>query len=130
FLSAASWSILTPPFQAPDEPSHFAYAQILAETGALPRSGASGYSPQEATVLADLNHQAVRFNQAIGTIATGAQQRRLRHDLALPLSRVGVGAGVATSQPPLYYALETIPYYLGAAGTLLDQLELMRLLSA
>lgn len=36
FLSAASWSILSAPFQAPDEPSHFSYAQILAETGALP----------------------------------------------------------------------------------------------
>ena len=37
---------------------------------------------------------------------------------------------MATSEPPLYYALQTIPYYLGSAGTLLDQLELMRLLSA
>jgi Predicted membrane protein (DUF2142) len=130
FLSAASWSILTPPFQAPDEPSHFAYAQIIAETGALPKSGASLYSQQEQTVLADLNHQEVRFNEAIGTISTAAQQLRLEDDLALPLARVGAGAGVANSQPPLYYALETIPYYLGSGGTLLDQLALMRLLSA
>ncbi len=130
FLSAASWSILTPPFQAPDEPSHFAYAQILAETGGLPESAASAYSPQEMTVLADLNHQEVRFNQAIETIATSAQQRRLQRDLELPLGRVGAGAGVAKPQPPLYYALETIPYELASGGTLLDQLELMRLLSA
>jgi hypothetical protein len=129
-LSAASWSIVTPPFQAPDEPSHFSYAQILAETGTLPRSQLDPYSAQETTVLADLDHEAVRFNQAIGTISTQAQQRRLQRDLHLPLSRVGSGAGVATSQPPLYYALETIPYKLGALGTLLDQLELMRLLSA
>ncbi|HEY3827604.1 MAG TPA: DUF2142 domain-containing protein [Solirubrobacteraceae bacterium] len=129
-LSAASWSILTPPFQAPDEPSHFAYAQILAETGALPKSGVSAYSPQETAVLADLNHQEIRFNQAIGTIATATQQRQLQHDLSLSLARVGPGAGVAASQPPLYYALQAIPYYLASGGTLLDQLALMRLLSA
>ena len=129
-LSAASWSILTPPFQAPDEPSHFAYAQILAETGALPKSGASAYSPQELTILADLDHQEVRFNEAVGTIATATQQQHLRNDLALPLARVGPGAGVAATQPPLYYALQAIPYYLASGGTLLDQLELMRLLSA
>ena len=37
---------------------------------------------------------------------------------------------VAANQPPLYYALQTIPYWLGSGGTLLDRLELMRLLSA
>lgn len=130
FLSAASWSILTPPFQAPDEPSHFAYAQILAETDELPPTSLSEYSPEETTVLTGLDHQTVRFNSSIGTISTAAQQRSLEHDLALPLSRVGRGAGVAAPQPPLYYALQTIPYYLGASGTLLDQLALMRLLSA
>lgn len=39
--------------------------------------------------------------------------------------------GVATSQPPLYYALETIPYEPASGETLLeDRIELMRLLSA
>lgn len=37
---------------------------------------------------------------------------------------------MAASEPPLYYTLETVPYYLGTTGTLLDSLELMRLLSA
>jgi 4-amino-4-deoxy-L-arabinose transferase-like glycosyltransferase len=56
----------------------------------------------------------------------------LERDLAKPLPRTGAeaGAGVATSQPPLYYALETIPYGLASSGTLLDQVALMRLLSA
>ncbi len=129
-LSAASWSIITPPFQVPDEPSHFAYTQTLAETGELPKYNASLYSPEETAVLEDLNHRNVRFNPAVGTISSKAQQRKLQHDLALPLARHGVGeAGVATAEPPLYYALQTIPYYLGSGGTLLDQLTLMRLLS-
>jgi hypothetical protein len=131
FLSAASWSILTPPFQASDEPSHFAYVQQLAETASLPRSSGSAVSEEEEVALTDLHHQEVRFNPAIGTISTAGEQRRLESDLARPLARSGAGdAGVAASEPPLYYGLETIPYLLGSSGSLLDQLELMRLLSA
>jgi hypothetical protein len=130
-LSAASWSILTPPFQASDEPSHFAYVQQLAETGGLPTSSESAFSQEEEVALKDLHHQEVRFNPAVPTISTAAEQRRLESDLSHPLSRRGTGyAGVAASEPPLYYALETIPYLLGSSGSLLDRLELMRLLSA
>jgi Predicted membrane protein (DUF2142) len=129
-LSAASWSIVSPPFQVPDEPSHFAYVQELAEAHQLPNAKGSEYPQQELVVLEDLDHLEVRFNPAVGTISTAAQQQRLQSDLHRPLSRLGGSAGVAASQPPLYYALQTIPYYLGAGGTLLDRLALMRLLSA
>jgi amino acid transporter len=129
-LNAACWSVLTPPFQAEDEPSHFAYVQYLAETGKLPKSSHYEFSQEEETVLVDLNQSEVHWHPEIKTISSQAAQLRLRHDLALPLGRVGEGAGVATSEPPLYYALETIPYYLGSGATLLDRLELMRLLSA
>ena len=97
---------------------YFAYVQQLAEMGELPKYSASLYSPEEAKVLEDLNHKNVRFNPAVGTISTPAQHRKLGHDLALPLARHGVGeAGVATAEPPLYYALQTIPYLLGSGGT-------------
>jgi Predicted membrane protein (DUF2142) len=131
FLSAASWSLLTPPFQVPDEPSHFAYVQQLADAYRLPISDGGTFAPQEMAVLEDTEHEEVRFNPVVPYIFPPVQQRRLKYDLAHPLPGVGPGdAGVATSQPPLYYALETIPYYLGSNGTLLDSLELMRLLSA
>jgi Predicted membrane protein (DUF2142) len=129
-LSAASWSILTPPFQAPDEPSHFAYVQHLAEAGSLPSSQESDFSEEERAALADLHHQQVRFSPGTGTISSAAQQRRLESDLARPLGRQSNDAGVAASEPPLYYALEAIPYALGSSGSLLDRLALMRLLSA
>jgi 4-amino-4-deoxy-L-arabinose transferase-like glycosyltransferase len=130
-LSAACWSLITPPFQAPDEPSHFAYVQLLAETARLPSSRSIVFSPEEEAVLRDLNQREVRWHPEVKTISSPSARRRLRADLARPLSRVGSGgAGVAASEPPLYYALETIPYALGASGSLLDRLELMRLLSA
>jgi 4-amino-4-deoxy-L-arabinose transferase-like glycosyltransferase len=132
FLNAACWSLITPPFQVTDEYDHFAYAQLLAETGRLPSSSSKDeYSPEETQALLDLRHAYVRFRPEGHTISSRAQQERLERDLAQPLSRRGAGgAGVAASQPPLYYALETIPYHLGSSGSILDRLELMRLLSA
>src|SRR5262249_25639459 len=117
-LSAASWSIITPPFQVPDEPSHFAYAQQLAETGELPKYEASLFSPEELAVLEAPHHKQVRFNPAVGPISTVAQHRRLERDLARPLARHGIyaEAGVATAEPPLYYALQTIPYLVASGG--------------
>jgi hypothetical protein len=130
-LSAASWSIVTPPFQVPDEPSHVAYVQELAETGRLPTSSSSRYAPEELAALEGLNHLEVRFNPVHSEISSPAQQQHLEENLAQPLPRVGEGAaGVASTEPPLYYALLTIPYRLAARGNLLNQLTLMRLLSA
>jgi hypothetical protein len=129
-LSALSWSLIVPPFQAPDEPSHFAYTQLLAETGALPSSGDGIFSAEEEAALRGLHQLRVQWHPEVQTISTPAERRQLAEDLAQPLSRVGPGdAGDAASQPPGYYALATIPYHLGAGGTLLERLQLMRLLS-
>jgi 4-amino-4-deoxy-L-arabinose transferase-like glycosyltransferase len=133
----------------PDEPTHFAYVQQLAETGTLPTSKNETLSQEQIVVMRDLSvfgfpfhprYRAVepaplvfgvRFNPQYHPIETQAQQRRLEHDLALPLGRVGGGGvGGAYGSPPLFYALQTIPYGLGSGGSLLTRLELMRLLSA
>ncbi|HEY3970520.1 MAG TPA: DUF2142 domain-containing protein [Solirubrobacteraceae bacterium] len=130
-LNAVCWSLITPPFLALDEPDHFAYVQQLAENGRLPTSAQSEYSEEEQLALRDLHQSEVRFRPAGHPIFSVAEQRKLESDLAQPLTRAGPGgAGVATSEPPLYYALETIPYALGSSGSILDRLELMRLLSA
>jgi hypothetical protein len=130
-LNAACWSILTPPFQVPDEPAHFAYVQQLAQSGALPSSAGERFSPEERAALSGLNASAVTLEPQVRSVSTRAEQSELESNLSLPLDRHGDGeAGVAASEPPLYYALETIPYGLGSSGTVLDRLELMRLLSA
>lgn len=130
-LNAVCWSILTPPFQTPDEPAHFAYVQQLAEAHRLPVGSSEEFSPEQQIALEDLHQAAVRFSPGVGTVSAEAQERKLEHDLSQPLPRRGPGdAGTAASEPPLYYALEAIPYYIGLEGTLLDRLELMRLLAA
>lgn len=131
FVNAACWSLIVPPFQALDEPDHFAYVQELAENGRLPSSAESEFSPEEQTALKDLHQGEVRFRPAGHPIFSVALRARLMSDLDESPSRSGPGgAGVATAEPPLYYALQTIPYGLGSGGSILDRLQLMRLLSA
>jgi hypothetical protein len=130
-LSGTAWAFLTPPFHVPDEVSHVAYAQYLAETGKLPReNGDLAYSPDEQQTLG-----VTEFYEVVGDAEarppwTEAQDRRM--DALAPLSPVGSGnAQSATSQPALYYAAQTLPYRLGGALGLglLDRLMLMRFLS-
>jgi Predicted membrane protein (DUF2142) len=131
-LNAAAWSFITPPFQVVDETDHFAYVQQLAATGLLPTSSSEGLNQAEQVTLADLNQYEVRLQPENHPIFARAEQRKLQADLAqIERSRQSLAgpAGVATGEPPLYYALQTIPYTL-AGGTELDRLALMRLLSA
>ncbi len=132
-VNAASWSLITPPFQAPDEQSHFAYVEQLARNGRLPTSSTQEFAPDEVAALADLEVSRVSLQPQNHTIASEGRQRKLERDLARAAASSPPdrgAAGVAASQPPLYYALATIPYALGSSGGVLDQLELIRLMSA
>jgi 4-amino-4-deoxy-L-arabinose transferase-like glycosyltransferase len=132
-LNAACWSVVTPAFQVSDEQSHFAYVKQLAETGELPRSSVLPFSQEEQIAMADLHFLQVLKEPGPRTIASQAEQTRLQLDLARAalLPRDGSeSANVATSEPPLYYAVEAIPYLLAYHGTLLERLEWMRLVSA
>jgi len=132
-LNAACWSIVTPPFQAPDEPDHFAYVKQLAETGRLPSHAATEVSAEETSVLIGLRTFKIQLNPRIHAIATRAEQAELQRYLrkaAADTLAGSAGAGLATSEPPLYYALEAVPYTLARGGSELDRLQLMRLLSA
>ncbi len=130
-LNAVCWSIIMPPFQVPDEQDHFAYVQELAESGHIPIPQREAvYSPEETFALQDLEYYNLRRYPQSHAISSIKQQQRLQSDLSKPLPRRGNGgAGVATSQPPLYYALQTIPYAFESGGTILARLQLMRLLS-
>jgi 4-amino-4-deoxy-L-arabinose transferase-like glycosyltransferase len=132
-LNAMAWSLVTPAFQVPDEQAHFAYVEQLARGHSLPSSASQEYALDEVQALEDLQVGRVSFEPQHGTIASRAQQRTLEAQLASAKARTpgATGAaGTAATEPPLYYALEAIPYELGSGGTVLDQLTLMRLLSA
>ncbi len=132
FANALVWSLVTPPFHVPDETVHVAYLQQLAETGRIPnKPGASVFSAEEAGVL-----DALRFNQVVGSardrpVYTEAQQRGIQIANGADRSRVsGGGTAESSSQPPLFYAYETIGYLASPWRGLLERVWLMRLMSA
>ena len=131
-LNAVAWGLLIPPFQVPDEISHVYYATYLAQTAKLPKVSAAPDLSQEENKLID----GVYFWNVIGQPRnrgplTDVENARLRAVERSKLDKVGEGdASVATGNPPLYYALESIPYWVSPSRHLLDQIALMRLLSA
>ena len=115
----------------PDEVSHFAYAQYLAETGKLPKeNGKPTYAPEEEQALA-----STEFYMVVGDVDARPPWTEVRDramDAERPANPVGSGtAQSATNNPPLYYAMEAAPYWIGKALglRLLDRLMLMRFLS-
>ncbi|HSZ04147.1 MAG TPA: DUF2142 domain-containing protein [Solirubrobacteraceae bacterium] len=130
-LNAISWSLVTPPFEVPDEPDHFAYVKQLAETGRPPSSSSEDLSKEESAALYALDSERLRLRPQIHAIQTQGEQEALERALASDAHETGSpAAGVATSQPPLYYALEAIPYSLASGASVLDRVALMRLFSA
>ena len=128
-FNALCWSLTTPPFQVPDEPDHYAYVKQLADTGQVPSVTSEGISIEVLAALNALGYYKIRQRPQVHTVASASEYATIMRELsALPPSIGSPSAGVATGQPPLYYALATIPYRL-AGGSLLDRLQLMRLLS-
>ena len=123
-----------PPFQVPDEIAHFAYAQYVAETAGRHhrRPGAVQYSPEEQDTLdgARLLQRDRPRADARHLHARRRPRRCVTCSRAIPAPCGPGGASSITNQPPLYYALEAIPYWLSPSNDILARLELMRLLSA
>ena len=117
-LNAVCWSFVTPPFQVPDEPDHYAYVENLALTGKPPISGVENVYPADlALTLEDLGSNRLRLQPEYDAVLSQSEIGKLQHDnklmQATPVRATGA-AGVATGEPSLYYALELIPYELGA----------------
>jgi uncharacterized membrane protein len=132
FLNATAWALIVPPFQGKDETDHFAYVVQLAEDGSLPEGqGYTGRWPAaESFALQALHYNQVRHSPATPSISTMREQATLDEALHAGAPTQGVGqAGIASTEPPLYYALQAVPYYLGSPNVLV-QLQLMRLLGA
>jgi hypothetical protein len=136
FALAASWALVTPAFQSPDESEHFAYTQYLVETGhavdvtATPQRP-SPWSTQEAWAI-DQTRELFDIERADTKAPWDPNyQRDWRHnDHNLPKDNGG-GYHAATSvHSPLYYSLLIPGYLLGRAGTTFDQLFWMRIVGA
>ena len=132
FVNVSIWSAITPPFQVPDETSHVAYVQYLAEHGKPPNEpGGPAFSSQQSALL-----DALLFPSTVGRPENGTVWQELQEDAVTAADARGLpkgdGGGVQSNsnQPPLYFALEAISYHATPSDGLLGRVAVMRIVSA
>lgn len=134
-----TWALLVPPGQAPDEPAHIGYVQVLAEDFRLPdeKPGPTFSREQE------LAQAYANVDQTAQVLLTRPEWSKLAYsdwqhaDAAVPGDTRGGaghagsfrGANPARANPPLYYLWESIPYLVASGGDFFDRLYAMRLWS-
>jgi 4-amino-4-deoxy-L-arabinose transferase-like glycosyltransferase len=134
-----TWALLLPPGQAPDEPAHIGYAQVLAEDFRLPDTDPGRTFSREQ----ELAQAYANVDQTAQVLETRPEWSKLGYDewrqvdATLPKSGRGDGghagpfrgANPARSNPPFYYLWESIPYLVASGGDFFDRLYAMRIWS-
>lgn len=136
YISAASWALITPPFDSPDEIDHYAYTQYLAETGNAPCQACRKppRSSEEAAALDAVSLAAYNENPQGRPPWLRVDERRwhLRDTRDRPPADDGGGITTAASHGPAYYLFLVSGYKAADAlgGDVFARLTAMRLLSA
>ncbi|HMD51642.1 MAG TPA: hypothetical protein VKG62_02925, partial [Solirubrobacteraceae bacterium] len=134
-IEGLAWCIVLPPLQGPDEVSHFAYVQKIAETGSIPwrsRPPANPGQPYSTEVeVAGLcsGITGLAQNPSARAPASTVDEDACFADLnRLPRgSRSDGGFTSADKNPPLYYLYETVPYLVFRHSTFFTRSFAMRL---
>lgn len=136
FLNAGTWALITPAFNAPDEPSHFAYAQYLAETGHAPArtpDARVAYSIQQTFALDAVDIYTQSSNGLGRPPWLALEQKRWEALVASTPHPANDGGGytvAASPHQPAYYALLAAAYLAVRSQSAFSQLTAMRLVSA
>lgn len=129
-----AFTLVSPFLQAPDENSHFGYVQYFAETGHLAgtRPGAAPFTTEQtlASQSSNSDNAAAQLRAPMSWSPLAFQQWRVAERRLTPaLHRDAGGTNPASSNPPLYYLVETPAYLLGRGGDIFTRLWLTRLMS-
>ncbi|HEX6651507.1 MAG TPA: DUF2142 domain-containing protein [Thermoleophilaceae bacterium] len=130
-IAGCTWALVVPPFQAPDENAHVAYAQSIAERGELPGDPAGKFQSTEQSRGAD----AANADQTAQQLFVKPEWSVRRHDAWLKARFThaqrsdGGGSNPASTNPPLYYLYLVPAYELASGGDLFAQVSAMRLAS-
>ena len=132
-VMAISWNIATAPLQGPDEQDHVAYAEHLAEAGAIPSPdvGNSPHGADERLALFGLNLWAIRQNPAARPDWSKSRLEtfeRQEEKLTGADRSTGTGANPVARNPPVYYVVEAATWRLTPGG-FFDRVFTMRMLS-
>jgi 4-amino-4-deoxy-L-arabinose transferase-like glycosyltransferase len=132
-LVGAAWALFVPPFQVPDENSHFGYAQRLAESFELPGdAGRQAFSTEQQLAQDRSNsEQTAAVLETKPEWSEDAYDRWRTAERRLPDAARSDGGGPnpASTNPPLYYLYESVPYLAASGGDIFDRLYVMRLWS-
>jgi 4-amino-4-deoxy-L-arabinose transferase-like glycosyltransferase len=128
-----SWSLVVPPLQTPDENWHAAYLQTLAEDGKLPGIAGRPSFSTEQRLAADASNSE-QTQQVLATRpewSAKAYERFRERSERLPASAREDGGGMnfAQSNPPLFYAIESVPYRVASGDDLFARLSAARVVS-
>jgi 4-amino-4-deoxy-L-arabinose transferase-like glycosyltransferase len=133
---SVAWDVASPSLEGPDEAKHFAYVQYLAETGHLPRVQTKGEpevapgSTEEQVTVNGLGLRPAITNRRVRPFWSSADLTLL-HQAERSMPRGSRGNGGADNplakNPPLYYALMTIPYRVFVWLPLMKRVFVMRL---
>jgi hypothetical protein len=136
FVNAAAWSLITPAWQGPDEPDHFAYVQSLAERGQVPDRQQAERGAFSTGLAGALDATRTYSVVALGDTKPPwleADERRYFNAPARETESEDDGGGYLTSTSshlPGYYSLLAGAYLIGDSQSTFSQLALMRLISA
>jgi 4-amino-4-deoxy-L-arabinose transferase-like glycosyltransferase len=129
-LLGLMWALLVPPWQSPDEPQHFAYAESLAQRFALPGDKhRAAFSTAQG--LADSSVGAGReafYPAAVQPDWSSADYSRYKSEIRAtsPSASNGGGPNSAAVNPPLYYLYADLAYWV-SGGNSFDHLYAMQI---
>jgi hypothetical protein len=136
FANAGCWALITPAFNSPDEPEHFAYAQYFAETGHAPArvpDGRAAYSTDQTLALNAVDaYSQVNLPETRPPWLASEQAswKRLRSSTPHPANNGGGPTTAASTHQPAYYALLAPAYRAVSSQSPFSQLTAVRLVSA
>ncbi len=105
------WVVIIPPWQAPDEPSHFAYVQYLAEENQLPLvQNSDGISAEEKNFARAAGIGDIKDQPNAGSMPS--LKTLLDFPPGTKAEREASGNTAASGYPPGYYFLAALVYKL------------------
>lgn len=131
-LLSVGWTLATAPLQGPDEHNHLGYVQHLSETGSGPDFGATAGGSWSTEQVEWQNWQnllaliGVADGRPGWNPAEEAAFERFTRDMPADARSDGAGPNPVGQNPPLYYAYQTIPYWLSRWTELPTRLLVMR----
>lgn len=123
----AGWTLMTAPWQAPDEIPHFGYVQTLVENKRLPGGATNPYSDELARSTQVTNSQPTIFHGYAHPEWSSSRERAWREEQRTLDRTNGGGRQEASNYPPLYYFYEAIFYAAARDAEIHTRLGVMRL---